>query len=61
MGYGGGGEGKQQGTAQEGLCWLGEVGDSARAMRAEGKGCPVRWEDEEEQADCVSGVGWGRS
>jgi len=60
MGYGGGGEGKQQSTAQEGLCWLGEVGDSARLMRMEGKRCPVRWENEEESADCVPGVECGR-
>lgn len=46
--YGSEGEGKQQGTAQEVLYWLAEVGDSARAVRAEGKGCSGRWEDEEE-------------
>lgn len=35
------GEGEQQGIAQEGLCWLGEVGHSAKAMRMEGEGCSV--------------------
>lgn len=31
-------EGKQQGPAQEGLWWLGEVGDSAKVMRSVSKG-----------------------